>query len=293
MFSRCLVFAWLAVGFTVLAAPAHAAFHLMQIEQVIGGVNGDTTAQAVQLRTRSLFENFVAGARILVWDATGANPVLVIDFGQNVANGQAGDRVLVASANFIAATNPNAAPDFMMTNLIPASYLAAGSLTYEDDFGTILWRLSWGGAGYTGSTFGDTTNDNDPGLFEPANYGPPFPGPLPSTTLQALRFIGPESALSTSNNMDYAITSGAAVFANNARNSFTVAAPAPVVGDIDGDRVVGLRDHARCAACLAGPDDFDRPAACSEHDFTACDLDEDADVDFADFADFYGLLTAP
>jgi hypothetical protein len=29
---------------------ASAAFHFMQIEQVIGGVNGDTTAQAIQLR---------------------------------------------------------------------------------------------------------------------------------------------------------------------------------------------------------------------------------------------------
>ena len=32
------------------APPADADFHLMQIEQVIGGVNGDTAAQAIQLR---------------------------------------------------------------------------------------------------------------------------------------------------------------------------------------------------------------------------------------------------
>ena len=38
-------------------APAHATFHFMQIEQVIGGVNGDSTAQAIQLRMRSAFPN--------------------------------------------------------------------------------------------------------------------------------------------------------------------------------------------------------------------------------------------
>ena len=34
-------------GFTV-----PTSFHLMQIEQVIGGVNGDVTLQAIQLRMR-------------------------------------------------------------------------------------------------------------------------------------------------------------------------------------------------------------------------------------------------
>ncbi len=40
------------VGLPGPALPAQATFHLMQIEQVIGGVNGDTTAQAIQLRMR-------------------------------------------------------------------------------------------------------------------------------------------------------------------------------------------------------------------------------------------------
>ena len=44
---------------------------------------------------------------------------------------------------------------------IPATYLAAGSLTFEDDFGTILWRLSWGGPAYTGPNTGALTNDAD------------------------------------------------------------------------------------------------------------------------------------
>ena len=47
----CLITALL--GVLALQPAAHATFHLMQIEQVIGGVNGDTTAQAIQLRMRA------------------------------------------------------------------------------------------------------------------------------------------------------------------------------------------------------------------------------------------------
>ena len=37
----------------LLTTSAQAGFHLMQIEQIIGGVNGNNAAQAIQLRTRS------------------------------------------------------------------------------------------------------------------------------------------------------------------------------------------------------------------------------------------------
>ena len=44
-----------------VAEGAHASFFdLMQIEQVIGGVAGDTTAQAIQLRMRADFQCFVS-----------------------------------------------------------------------------------------------------------------------------------------------------------------------------------------------------------------------------------------
>lgn len=292
MVSRRVVYAGLIIGTLLPIATAQASFHFMQIEQVIGGVNGDTAAQAIQLRMRFGGQNLVSFSRIRAWDAAGANPVLIINFTANVTNALAGDRVLVATPEFVAATNPMAVPNFTMTNRIPTSYLPAGSLTFEDDGGTILWRLSWGGATYTGSTFGDTTNDNDPGTAV-ANFGPPFAGALPSTTLQAIRFTGTAGALSTTNLADYALTVGAAVFTNNARNSFTVIAPPPVVGDVDGDRDVDVIDHARCTACLTGPSDITRPAACSIEDFLACDLDANDRVDLADFADLSTLLTRP
>jgi hypothetical protein len=113
-----------------------------------------------------------------------------------------------------------------MTTLIPASYLAAGSLTWEDDFGTVYWRLSWGGASYTGPGTGAAGIDDADG-----NFNPPFAGPLPSTSLQALQFMFAATALSTNNANDYQLTAGAAVSTNNAGGSATLTVPLGV-GDV-------------------------------------------------------------
>jgi hypothetical protein len=208
----------------VLAAvaprPASASFHLMQVDQVIGGVNGITSVQAVQLRMRAVGQNFVSSARLVVRDATGSNPVVLIAFPTDVVNSAVGVSILVASTDFPGATTPMLTPDFFFTNPIPDSYLAAGTLTYEDNFGDVLWRLSWGGASYTGPGTGLTTNDLD-GQFNPA-----FPGLLPSSTNQALLFKNAANALSTNNAADYALTTGAATFTNNAGASGTISAMA-------------------------------------------------------------------
>jgi hypothetical protein len=138
----------------------------------------------------------------------------------NVANGAAGSRVLFATSSFATKFGPT--PDFIMTNPIPASYFAAGSLTWEDNFGTIYWRLSWGGAAYTGPGTGSTLNDPD------GNYSPPFPSGLPTSGNQALLFTGLASAVSTDNATDYHLTTGDPAFTNNAgQSAFTTSVDGP------------------------------------------------------------------
>jgi|GEM_PF-865567 len=207
-----------AVISCLLIVPAHASFHLMQIEEVIGGVNGDTTAQAVQLRMRAAGETFVAGGQLIAFDAAGNNPITLLTFPSNVSNGATGSRILITTASFASYETAPIASDFTMT-AIPASYLAAGRLAYQN--GGILWSVSWGGASYTGPNTGTTDNDVD------GNFGPPFAGALPSTTTSALLFNGASSAPSTNNAADYSVASGAATFTNNAGSSTVVMAPAP------------------------------------------------------------------
>jgi len=221
-----LGFAAAAAFITLLTAPAGATFHFMQIEQVIGGVDGNTGVQAIQLRMRDIYQDQMQNAALVVRNASGGSPVVLIAFNTFVPNQGTGVHVLAATSNFSSFTNPALTPDYVLTNPIPASYLAAGSLTFEDNYlypGTIYWRLSWGGADYTGNGAGDLyTNDDD------GDFNPPFGGPLPSTNTQALLFQGAASALSTNNAADYALTAGAATFTNNA------SASGPVVGVGDG-----------------------------------------------------------
>src|SRR5437879_13225619 len=99
-----------------LQPAAYATFHLMQIEQVIGSVDGDTTAQAIQLRMRAAGQNFVSGGKLVVFDAAGLNPITVLDVASDVTNGRVGDHVLIASANFSSHTTPPANPDFTIAN---------------------------------------------------------------------------------------------------------------------------------------------------------------------------------
>ncbi len=138
-----------AVGWAAgVAEAAHASFFdLMQIEQVIGGVAGDTAAQAIQLRMRADSQCFMSLGKLVAHDAAGENPVLLIDFQSDLPGCKPGDRVLIVSEDFCLFLDDHYdIADFTLTNLIPESYLAAGSITFEDSAGTIVfWRLSWGG----------------------------------------------------------------------------------------------------------------------------------------------------
>jgi len=66
MRTRLLALVVAALLLTLTPPPAHATFHLMQVEQVIGGVSGDTSAQAIQLRMRLDGQGGVSKARLVV-----------------------------------------------------------------------------------------------------------------------------------------------------------------------------------------------------------------------------------
>lgn len=207
-----------ALALLIAGQSVEASFHFMQIEQVIGGVNGDTTAQAIQLRMRFPNQNQMQASRLWVRDATGANPIMIAGFSGPVPNFAAGARVLITSPNFANYTTTTLVTDKQMDALIPASYLAAGSLTFEDFGGTtVYWRVSWGGASYTGPTNGSATNDAD-GLFGKLTT------PMQTSNLQAFKFLGAAGAASSANETDYALSASPAVFNNNAGTAFTLTA---------------------------------------------------------------------
>ncbi len=194
------------------------------IDTIVAGVNADTSRQAIQMGF-FLSNQCVDGMTLRVWDAAGANPVTIVDLMTEVANNAVGDMVLIASSGFAAIDSP--APDFIMDNLIPVRYLAAGSLTWEWS-GIVYWRVCWGGAGYTGSTAVSPENDSD------GSVAPPFSGGLPSASLSGLYYepydggggeaeeATPGYGNSTSSSTDYNFTTGAAVLTNNAGETATL-----------------------------------------------------------------------
>ncbi|MCK6485201.1 MAG: hypothetical protein HUU22_05515 [Phycisphaerae bacterium] len=237
-----------------LTTSASALHHLMQIEQVIGGVNGDMTAQAIQLRMRASSQQIQLNmARLVVRDAAGLNPIILYDFttaDNGLPNGATGDRILVCSANFVNYTSPGVGADFIMTNLIPPSYMAAGTLTFENDTGSppasILWRISWGGSAYTGPTTGSTFNDAD------GNFGPALLFAMPTGGLQAIRFTGSATAPSTTNQANYVLTTGTVTWTNNARVGHTLRnATCGCAGDVNRDGFVDGGDVAEMLRCRA------------------------------------------
>lgn len=220
MYRSCAA-AFISLGVIAsVSSPASAGF-LMQIEQVIGGVNGDTSAQAIQLRMR-LGDSNLQDERLRAWDASGQNPVTLIDFTGGVGSAAHGARVLIATEGFAGYLDTAVEADFLFENPIPESYLAAGRLTFESDAGEIYWSLAFGGSGYTGSTTGTLFNDPD------GDFGPAVTGGLPMDDLAGLRFQGEFFASSTSNLADYGLTQGPAVFTNNGGASGAVV-PEPAV----------------------------------------------------------------
>lgn len=226
-FARPAAFVLPAILALLLPTPSQATVHRMQIQKVAGGVEGDTTAQAIQLRMRAIGQNQLQNGKLVVFDAAGNNPITLATPASPVANSGAGTTVLFATPTFSTHTNPPAVPDFTMS-AIPASYLAAGSLIFQDaTLNTIYWRVSWGGASYTGDTTGAVTNDID------GEFAPNFGAALPSASLSALRLGIASTAGSTNNAADYAESGQGLSFKNNAGATFVLeaistAAPVPV-----------------------------------------------------------------
>ncbi len=190
----------------------------MQIEQIIGGIDGNTAAQAVQLRMRSAGQNFVGGTKLVAYDAMGMNAVTLVTIPTSVSSNAGGSRILLTTAAFDAAMSldPNyttTSRDFELTTPIPASYLNGGKVAFQSGT-TIYWAVAFGN--YTGPNTGNMTNDSD------GNFGAPVAGPLPSGSKQGIIFNGPFTAASTMNSLDYALTANPAMVTNNAGESFLV-----------------------------------------------------------------------
>jgi hypothetical protein len=236
------------MAFLALTATSPAPFHLMQIEEVIAGVDGDPTAQAIELRLRSAGQTQVGGAELVAYDANGQNPVVLLNISASVMSGSAGANILLTSAAFNALMVGVAgySSDFTLTNTIPTSYLRGGRVTFEQDSATpgqtanILWTVTFGN--YTGPTAKATTNSSGSVGNSPAV---PTTG-LPTSGKQGILYTGAASGTNSNNSTDYALTADPATVTNNKGNTFTVVPEPDTVAMFGaGALLLGMTIYAR------------------------------------------------
>jgi hypothetical protein len=138
---RRLVFAGVAFALCLPLSRSYAepqAFHLVEINKLLVGYNGNTAIQAVELKLLSGGENFVGGALVAVYDSLGDPVATLGTFPGNVPNGVAGDRILCATAAFASAFSIT--PDLVINPGIP---MVTGQVSFEKP-GCIINSLAYG-----------------------------------------------------------------------------------------------------------------------------------------------------
>ncbi|MGH8570726.1 MAG: hypothetical protein ACREXU_22650, partial [Gammaproteobacteria bacterium] len=151
---RALGIAAFLVGYLV-AFPVHAYFHLVQIDELMAGANGNPAIQFIELTMLeeqncqqsgttdptgpfgcldgSEFPEFSA-ARLFFFDATGApigDPDKGFGFPHNTPIARAGRSILIATQAFAdLPTPPTPEPDFIMPPMVAAN---VGKVCYKND----------------------------------------------------------------------------------------------------------------------------------------------------------------
>ena len=131
----------LALTAWLCASPCGAdthSFHLVEINKLMVGYNGNMNIQAVELKMISAGQNLVSGTSITVYDSTGALKGTLGSFASNLPNGVAGDRILCATAGFRDAFGIT--PDLLITAGI---FKVTGQVAFEK-VGCLINSLAYG-----------------------------------------------------------------------------------------------------------------------------------------------------
>ena len=119
----------------LVARPAFANFHIMQITEVFPGTTGAPNAQYIELQMYTGGQNVLGGHTLTVFDAAGTS-VMTYTFAANVGNGTDQATVLIATTQ--AATLFAVTPDLLMTPTLP---LAGGKVFTMLDIGYVYMDI--------------------------------------------------------------------------------------------------------------------------------------------------------
>ena len=239
-------------GVLVSAQDASAAFHIMRVYNIMGGANGDSNIQFVELRMADPGQNFIGTHDICFYDASGA-PYARFTFPASVANGSDEASILVGTSEFDTnwvAGSPDVTFSAMNTVAIASGAdvlhplrSPAGKVSFGADFGlapetmcgsqlSLVDSMAYGTA-YTGLTDFPTkfASDSPTSGFQSIKLSGPicFPGSLTSNCPSP-----------RDNSADYGIV-GTNDAGNQPRNNANQSGPVGIT-DADGDGVGDASD---------------------------------------------------
>ncbi len=221
------------------AQPSGAAFHIMRVYGVMGGANGDSNVQYVELRMAAAFQNVVSGHHLCFYDATGS-PYARFAFTSNVSNTVNGSSILIGTSEFDAVWAAGS-PDFVLSGANTVAIAGGadvahpvrspgGKVSFGTDFTAtpaLMCQVSFAivdsvayGTGYSGTV----------------DFGTNLNADLPTADTDAARLQGPvcfPPSCTRNNSTDYAITD-VNVPLDNPRNNAGAAGPVTML-DTDGD----------------------------------------------------------
>ena len=191
---------WAVLGaallFFLTPQQAAGAFHLMRIDEVMAGADGDASIQFVELQMETSGQNIVSGHTIQFYNSAGAQTGTFI-FSSNVSNFASGASILIGTTAFASASS--VAPDFTMSSDIMAP---DGRVCFE----------TWDCVAY-----GNFTGSN-------AGYGSPAAA-LPFTGNSSLKRAG--STDTNNNASDFSLSAPAPRNNANETGTFTPPPAAP------------------------------------------------------------------
>jgi len=115
----------LAVLLAVLVpVPGQAVYHFANIDEIMSGVGGDSTAQYVEIRMLSAAQGSVAHSRLTAFSCNGSTHAILLEVPNDVCPANTNGRWTMGTASWAAATG--VAPDFIFAADVNVELTATG-----------------------------------------------------------------------------------------------------------------------------------------------------------------------
>ena len=114
----------LAILVVLVPVPGQAIFHISNIDEIMSGMGGDSTAQYVEIRMLQAGQGTVAHSRLTAFSCNGSTHAILLEVPNDVCPANTNGRWTMGTASWAAATG--VAPDFIFAADVNVELTATG-----------------------------------------------------------------------------------------------------------------------------------------------------------------------